>query len=223
MVDLAEPGAAILVLGEIAVVLDAETPDVRGAGAKVRDRVNVQVVHHVAGVVIDLDPFVVHLADDRGAGGAGAGLAAVLLDHDRHTVVPRHRPELLEPLDPELAVAAPGMTEREHVPQRAGRRLADPRSEHRHGIGCLGIDHREHQQRLEAEVAALAGQLPGPFRRGIGGHHRHFPCPLPVRRAPGDIPVPRRLDARERPIQREPRVRQRHARDLESRRLPPPG
>ena len=94
MVDLAEAGAAVLVLGEVAVVLDAEAADLVGARLDVGDRVDVEVVHHVAGVVVDLDPLVGDLADDRGAGGAGAGLAAVLLDDDRHAVVAGDRAEL---------------------------------------------------------------------------------------------------------------------------------
>ena len=65
------------------------------------------------------------LADDLGAGGAGAGLAAVLLDDERHAVVAGDRAELLEPLDPELAVAAPGVAEGEHLRHAGRRRLAD--------------------------------------------------------------------------------------------------
>ena len=59
VVDLAEAGAAVLVLREVAVVLDAEAADLVGAGLDVGERVDVEVVHHVAGVVVDLDVRVV--------------------------------------------------------------------------------------------------------------------------------------------------------------------
>ena len=72
VVDLAEAGTAVLVLGEVAVVLDAEAADLVGTRSDVGDGIDVEVVHHVAGVVVDLDSLVVDLADDLGAGGPGA-------------------------------------------------------------------------------------------------------------------------------------------------------
>src|SRR5262249_42727986 len=125
MVDLAEAGPAVLVLGHVAVVLDAEAPDLRGTGAEIGDGIDVEIVHHVAGVVVDLDPLIADLADDRGAGGPRARLAAVLLDDEGHAVVAGHRAELLEPLDPEPAVAPLGVAEGEHLRDSPGRRLAD--------------------------------------------------------------------------------------------------
>ena len=124
MVDLAEAGAAILVLRQVAVVLDAEAAHLVGARSDVRDRIDVEVIHHVAGVVVDLDVVVADLAGDLGAGRAGAGLAAVLLDDDQHAVVAGHRAQFLEALDPELAVAALGVAERQHVRHARGRRPA---------------------------------------------------------------------------------------------------
>ena len=60
MVDLAEAGAAVLVLGEIAVVLDAEAAHFVGAFFECRRSGSTfEVIHHVAGVVVDLDPLVV--------------------------------------------------------------------------------------------------------------------------------------------------------------------
>ena len=56
MVDLAEAGPAVLVARGVAVVLDAEgCAPPRAQAAKVGNRVDVQVIHHVAGIVVDLD------------------------------------------------------------------------------------------------------------------------------------------------------------------------
>ena len=138
MVDLAEAGAAILVLGEVAVVLDAEAADLVGACPDVGDGIDVEVIHHVAGVVVDLDPLVADLADDLGAGGPGAGLAAVLLDDDRHAVVAGHRAELLEALDPELAVAALGVAEGQHLGNARRGRLPDASLQDVQGVAASG-------------------------------------------------------------------------------------
>src|SRR5438105_448092 len=100
MVDLAQPWTAVLVLGEEAVVLDAEAPDLLGTLLDVGDRVHAEIVHYVAGVVVDLDALVSDLADDLGTGGAGAGLAAMLLDDDAHALVASDGAQLLEALDP---------------------------------------------------------------------------------------------------------------------------
>ncbi len=112
MIDLPKARAAILVPGEIAMVLDAKATHFLGACPNVGNRIDVEVIHHIACVVVDFDPLVADLADDGGARGPRAGFAAVLFDDDRHTVVACHRAELLESLDPEFAVAAPGVRAR---------------------------------------------------------------------------------------------------------------
>ncbi len=58
-----------------------------GALEDVRDRIDVQVVHHVARIVVDLDIRMADLADDLAAGLTRAGCAAVLLDDDHHAAV----------------------------------------------------------------------------------------------------------------------------------------
>src|SRR5205807_4698751 len=100
---------------EVAVVLDAEAAHLVGAGLQILDDLrgaNAQVVHDVAGVVVDAHAVVVHLARDAGARRPGAGLAAVLLDDKKHAVLARQRAELAEALGPELAVAAARVPER---------------------------------------------------------------------------------------------------------------
>src|SRR5262249_37159797 len=87
MVDFAEAGAAVFVLEKRAVVLDAEAADLVDALLDVGDRVHAEIIHHIARVIIDFYPFVCHLANNLGAGRAGAGLAAVLLHDDPHTLV----------------------------------------------------------------------------------------------------------------------------------------
>ena len=108
------------------MVLDAEAIVPHGAGSEVGNRVDVQVIHHVAGIVVDLDPGVVDLADDLGAGGSRPGLAAVLLDDDRDAMIARHRAKLLEPLDPEFAVATAGVAEGEYLGNATRLGLEDP-------------------------------------------------------------------------------------------------
>ena len=61
---------------------------------------------------------------------------------------------------------------------------------------CLGIDHREHHQRLQAQVAALLAQLLGPSGGRIGGDHRHRLLPSSWCVVPqATYSIPGRLDA----------------------------
>ena len=93
----------------------------------------------------------------------------------RHAVVARDGAELLEPLDPELAVASAGVAEGEHLGNAARRGLADPLPRGpSSAFGVLGIDAREHHERFQAQVAAPLAQLLRPVRRRIGGEHGHL-------------------------------------------------
>src|SRR4051812_27200273 len=159
MVDLTEAGPAVLVARGVAMVLDAEAAHFRSTAAQVGNGVDIQVIHHVAGIVVDLDALVIDLANDFGAGGACARLSAVLLHDDGHSVITRHGSKLPEPLDPELAIAPLGMAEGEHLGNAAGLSLADAVLEHLECGRVFGIDSREHQQRLEAQVAASLAEL----------------------------------------------------------------
>ncbi len=125
VVDLAQAGTAILILRKHPMVLDAEAAHRAGTLGQVRQRIDLVVIHHVTGVVADLDAVVVHLADNLGQGGPGAGVAAVLLDRDQHAVIPRDRPQFLEIAHPHLAIVAPRVAHGQHLadPRRGG--LAD--------------------------------------------------------------------------------------------------
>src|SRR5262249_28247434 len=79
MVDFAETGSAILIPRKVAVILDAEAPKFRGAFLDVGNGIDVEVIHDIAGIVVDLDAVVRNFADDLGAGLAGSGVSAVLL------------------------------------------------------------------------------------------------------------------------------------------------
>src|SRR5262249_22307650 len=80
VVDCAPFGGSILVgRREIAVVLDAETANLAGTFAQVGQHLigrQPQVIHDVAGIVVDADTVVIDLARDLGAGRAAACLAA---------------------------------------------------------------------------------------------------------------------------------------------------
>src|SRR5262249_4450208 len=125
----------ILVSGEQTVVLDAEAAHRVGTFADVRQGVDLVVVHHVACVVADLDPVVVHRADDLGQGRARAGVAAVLFDDDKHSVVPRHRSDLLEVPGPNLGIVAFGPAHRQYLANPCRGRLAHTPLER---LGVLG-------------------------------------------------------------------------------------
>src|SRR5262249_33952513 len=83
-------------------------------------RIDAKIVHDVSGIIINLDSFVGHLTDDFGAGRAGAGFTAVLLDDKHHPVVASDGPQDLEALDPKLAIATLGMAKSDHL-ANAGR------------------------------------------------------------------------------------------------------
>src|SRR5262245_53878898 len=104
VVDFSQAGSTIALFRKAAVVLDAKTADLVRTLLDVREGIEVQVIHHVAGVVIDLDALVGHFAGDGGTGGSGAGVAAVLFDNEEHAVLPGDRPQFLETLDPDLVV-----------------------------------------------------------------------------------------------------------------------
>src|SRR4051812_20556940 len=125
MIDLTQTGAAILILGEVAMVLDAEATDLVDTCPEVGDGIDVEVIHHVPRVVVDLDALVVDFADNLGTSCPRTRLSAVLLDDDRHSEVARDRPELLEALDPESVIAPLGMSEGKHLPDAPRRRLPD--------------------------------------------------------------------------------------------------
>ena len=88
------------------------------------------------------------------------------------------------------------MAECKHMRHPRRRSLADARPQYVKGIGCLGINPREHHERLEAQTAAL---LPQFFRVGRKGGSRgddwHLTCAILVRRAPGHIIVAGRFDS----------------------------
>src|SRR5262245_60300219 len=96
MIDVSQAGPAVLVLGSVAMVLDREGANLGPAGLNIRDRIGMLIVHDIAGVVADLKSFVADLTHDPRAMGAGCGVAAVLLDDDRHAVPPRYRRHLLQ-------------------------------------------------------------------------------------------------------------------------------
>src|SRR5438874_9635897 len=123
MIDLAEAGPAVFILRKIAMVFDAKAADFGGACLDVSERIDVQIIHHVARVVIHFHSFVGYLADDFGTGGASARLAAVLFDDDHHAMIAGNRPELLESLHPELPVPPFGMSECEHLRDLCSRSL----------------------------------------------------------------------------------------------------
>src|SRR5271157_5049607 len=180
VVDLAEARATILVTRGVAVVLDAEGSYLLDTGSKVGNRVDVQVVHHVAGIVVDLDPGVVNLAHNVRARGSRPGLTAVLLDDDRDATIARHGSKLLEPLDPEFAVASAGVAEGEYLGNATRPGLEDPPPEDVQGLVGLGVDAREHHERFQAEVATSLAQFARPVGRCIaaeGWASQLHPCP----------------------------------------------
>src|SRR5262249_53009903 len=138
-----------------------------GTTAEIWNRIDVEIIHHVAGIVVDLDPLVIDFADDLGAGGTCARFAAVLLDDDRHAMVACHGTELLESFDPQPAVAAFGVAEREHLADAPGRRLPDAGFENAQGALSLGVDSGEHQERLEAHISTSSTQFSRPVRGRI--------------------------------------------------------
>src|SRR5258708_5739900 len=139
MVDLAETRSAVFVPRHVAVVLDAKAAHLVRAGAQIGDGVQVEIVHHIAGVEIHLDSIVGHLADDLRAGLASAGLASVLLDDNQHAEVASHRPKLPKSFDPECAVAAFGVAKRKYLRHIGGTRLLDTHSQYLEAVRRFGI------------------------------------------------------------------------------------
>ena len=163
----------------------------------------------------------VHFASDLGAGRAGAGLAAVLLDHEQHAVVAGPGSQVLEAFDPQLVIAPLGVAERQHLRHLGGPGLQYALPQHLQAVLRLRIDAGEHHHRFEPHVAAARGQFPSLGRRGVGGQNRHLLAAglFHVRSAPGDEAVAGRADAGQGPLQREARIGQGHAGDLKPRRL----
>jgi hypothetical protein len=221
MVDLAQARTAVFVLGPIAVIFDTEAAHHVGAFLDVRNRIDVQIVHHVAGIVVDHDMRMAYFADDLGTRFARARRAAVLLDHQDHPVILSDRAEPLEPFDPHRSVAALGVSERQHLRDTGRRGLLDPLGQHFQAARALGVDDREHHQRFEPQIAAAARQFGSSLRRRVLRHHRHLlAVRFPMPGAPGDIAVASRPDAAERALQGELAVGQGHARDLKLGRRP---
>ena len=103
MIDFAETGAAVLMrLGKEAVILDAKAADFARAGPQIFKRVDlaVEIIHDIAGIVVDLDVGMIDFAGDTGAGGSSAGFAAVLFDDKQYVVIATKGGELLEAFDP---------------------------------------------------------------------------------------------------------------------------
>ncbi len=69
----------------------------------------------LAGVVIHANARIVHFLDDLCTGLPRACRTAVLLDDQQHVIVTGDRTQLLESFDPQLAIAALGMPEREDL------------------------------------------------------------------------------------------------------------
>ena len=118
-----------------------------------------EIVHDVAGVVVDFDAGIIDLARDRGAGCAGAGFAAVLLDDEDDAVVWRAMgPSCLKRSIQTLAIAAAGVAKGEHLRARLPRPLAgcDYAKLSRAFVG-FRIDGGEHHDRFESQIAAAAG------------------------------------------------------------------
>jgi hypothetical protein len=100
VVDLAKTGAAILIQRPIAMILHAKAVNHICALPDVRNWVNIQIVHHIAGVIVHFDPFIIHFPHDLRTRFAGSGRTTMLLDHQQDSVIARDWAELLEPLDP---------------------------------------------------------------------------------------------------------------------------
>src|SRR5262249_48103470 len=83
VIDLTEAGSAVLVLGKMAMVLDAKAADFTGALREIGQdgrRFKMEVIHDVAGVIVDLHSLVGHVADDLQRLDPAGGQAAVLFD-----------------------------------------------------------------------------------------------------------------------------------------------
>ncbi|MEZ5361761.1 MAG: hypothetical protein R2748_05285 [Bryobacterales bacterium] len=220
MVNLAEAWAAVLVDGPIAMILDAEAANFVRAGLDVGNRVVPLVVHHVPGVIADLDALVGDLVNDTKTVQAGGGVAAMLLDENGHAVVARDGAELLEVLDPDLFPARLDVPEGQHKGNAGGGGLLDTASVIADGMLVGHIDARKHHDRLEAAVAAHGAQTLGFRRRRREVDHL---LGLPVRAgmasAPTNVLVSRTGQAVERALKRERLIGVRHAGDLEVGRL----
>ncbi len=112
MVNLAKAGPAVLVPRPIAMVLDAKAAYRIGALLNIRNGIDVQIIHHVAGIVVDADAWVVYLAHDLRARLTRAGGTTVLLDDDKHAMVTANGAQLFEPVDPDLPITSTRMTKR---------------------------------------------------------------------------------------------------------------
>ena len=94
------------------MVFDAEAADRFGTRLDVIERVHLaaRVVHHVAGVVVDLNVRVGDFADDL---ASQLARFAVLFDDDQYSVIAGDRAELLESFDPDFSIRSLCMTERQ--------------------------------------------------------------------------------------------------------------
>ena len=82
MVDFAESGPTVFILGKVTVVFDAEASNLTDALANVRDGIHIQVIHHVASIVIHPDTVVAYFTNDFGALFTCSSLTAVLFNYD---------------------------------------------------------------------------------------------------------------------------------------------
>src|SRR4029077_19042105 len=102
--------------------------------------IDAQVIHDVAGVVVDLDSLIGYFADDLGPGGAGAGFAAVLLHDNADIVITGDGTQFLEALDPQRAVGPLGVAERQYLGNAGRGSLRDAVLEDLHGLGVLRVN-----------------------------------------------------------------------------------
>ena len=158
-------------------------------------------------------PAIIHFADDL---AGDLARFAVLFDDEQNAEVAGDRAELLESLDPELAILAVGVAERQDVRDFGGGGLLEAVREHFDAVWRLGIDAREHHDGRQAHVAARSASslaLAGGASAAMTGTRFAF-AGFAMRRAPSDELKAGGFDAFERAGQRILAIRQRHAGDL---------
>lgn len=162
VIDFTEPGPAILILWEIPMIFDAETPDFFGARLNVRDWIQVQVVHDVSGVIVDFHAFIRNFTDNISARSAGSGIAAMLFDDQQNTVITGDRSQFPKSFDPYRTTAAFRMAEGENLGNPRCGGLANPVRQDFKGIFGFRIDSRKHHQRSQSSIPASHTEF---FRR----------------------------------------------------------
>src|SRR5437764_10648415 len=99
MIDRAQPRAAILILRRPTMILDRKSANLAPAGPNIRERIEVFVIHDVAGIVADLETFVADFVHNTRATLSRCRVPPVLLDYYRDAVAPRHRRHFLQIAD----------------------------------------------------------------------------------------------------------------------------